>query len=127
MKTNAELKRILDRVKTAQKKLHNLLKDQTWVEEARKYAEGQRREVKKLFAGDVSKVKAFIERNQKELERFQKDIPGEVDKLKKYVRAQRSELEKLLKNVRRAAKTGRPAKPAGAKRKSTRKSTSSSS
>lgn len=120
-KMNAELKKVVSRVKTAQTQLQALLKDKTWMEEARKYAERQGKEVKKLLAGDVSKVKTFIEKERKELERFQKQIPGEVDKLRKFVDGQRKELEKLLKTVRKAKANGRNGSAPKAKSGSARK------
>jgi len=120
-KMNAELKKVVGRVKTAQAQLQTLLKDKSWLDEARKYAERQGKEVKKLLSGDVSKVKTFIERERKELERFQKQIPGEVQKLRKFVDGQRKELEKLLKTVRKAKATGAgngKAKASGTRKKS---------
>ena len=102
---NAELKKVVGRVKTAQAQLQSLLKDKTWIEEARKYAERQGKEVKKLLSGDVARVKTFLERERKELERFQKQIPSEVQKFRKFVDGQRKEFERLLKNVRRAGAT----------------------
>ncbi len=101
---NAELKKVVSRVKTAQAQLENLLKNRTWVEEARKYAERQGKEVKKLISGDVSKVKTFLEKERKELERFQKQIPGEVKKFRKFVMGQRKEIEKLLGSIARGKK-----------------------
>jgi hypothetical protein len=52
--------------------------------------------VKKLLSSDLGKVKSFIERERKELERFQKQIPGEVKKFKKLITQQRKDLEKVL-------------------------------
>jgi hypothetical protein len=98
---NAEIKKVMTRVKAAQGQLQGLIKSQDWVEEARKYAERQSKEVKKLFAPDVVKMKAFLEREKKELERFQKQIPGEVKKIQKFVNGQKKEFEKLLANVRK--------------------------
>lgn len=103
---NSEVKKVVDRAKKAQSKLQTILKNQDWIEEARKYAEKQRKEVKKLLNSDVVKVKSFLEKERKELERFQKEIPGEVKKLRTFVKTQRKELEKLLKNLRRASQTG---------------------
>jgi DNA repair exonuclease SbcCD nuclease subunit len=88
-------------VKGAQVKLQALIKSQAWVEEARKYAERQSKEVKKLLKADAGKVKIFLERERKELERFQKQIPAEVKKLRSFVTTQRKEFEKLLVNVRK--------------------------
>jgi hypothetical protein len=131
-KMNAEIKKVVGRVKAAQAQLQTLLKDKTWIDEAKKYADRQGKEVKKLLAGDVSKVKTFIERERKELERFQKQIPGEVQKLRKFVDGQRKELEKLLKNVRKVKasgpKAGKASNGAGkAKKSGAKKSESSAS
>lgn len=95
-----DVKQVLNKVKTAQGQLQAILKEKTWVEEARKYAEKQGKEVKKLLSADVAKVKTFLEKEKKELEKFQKQIPAEVDKLKKFMTAQRKELEKLLVRIR---------------------------
>lgn len=117
---NSDLKKIVTRVKEAQTQLETLLKDKTWVEEARKYAAQQSKEVKKLLSADVSKVRTFLERERKELERFQKQIPGEVKKLKKFVDDQKSELEKLLSRVRKV-RVETEAKPRKATKKAARK------
>src|SRR4051794_12479022 len=103
---NAEIKKVVTRVKAAQNQLQGLIKSQDWVEEARKYAERQGKEVKKLFAPDVEKMKTFLERERKELERFQKQIPSEVKKFRKFVNTQKKEFEKLLTNVRKMNATG---------------------
>lgn len=95
-----DVKQVLNKVKNAQGQFQALLKEKTWVEEARKYAEKQGKEVKKLLTADVAKVKVFLEKEKKELEKFQKQIPAEVDKLKKFVSAQRKEFEKLLVRIR---------------------------
>jgi antitoxin component HigA of HigAB toxin-antitoxin module len=99
---NAELKKIVSRVKTAQTRLQSMLNNQDWpgyMEEARKYAEKQGTEVKKLLSSDLGKVKTFIERERKELERFQKQIPGEVKKFRKLLMQQRKDLEKMLGSI----------------------------
>lgn len=106
MNVNTEIKKVVSRVKTAQAQLQTLVKSQDWVDEARKYADRQRREVRKLLNGDVTLVKNFLERERKELEKIQKRIPGEVDKFRKFVKVQRKELEKLLQTVRKASANG---------------------
>src|SRR5687767_14170430 len=106
MNMNTDWKKIVDGFKTAQSQLETMLKDKTWVEEARKYADRQGKEVKKLFAGDAAKLKAFIDREKIELARFQKQIPSEVEKFRKFVKGQRKELEKLVKTLRKAHATG---------------------
>src|SRR3954451_8544809 len=116
---NGELKKVVGRVKEAQKKLQTLVKSQDWVEVARKYAERQSKEVKKLLTADSARLKTFLERERKELERFQKQIPGEVKKLRTYVLSQRKEFEKLLGNVRKA--TSNTAAAGTAKKKSSGK------
>jgi hypothetical protein len=103
---NSEVKKVVDRAKKAQTKLQTILQSQGWIEDARKYAEKQRKEVKKLLSSDIGRVKSFLEKEQKALGRFQKEIPGEVKKLRSFVKTQRKELEKLLKNLRRATQTG---------------------
>ena len=103
---NGEVKRVLERAKKAQSKLQTILKNQSWIEEARKYAEKQRKEVRKLLATDIGRVKIFLEKERKELEKLQREIPGEVKKLRGFVTGQRKELGKLLKNLRRATQTG---------------------
>jgi hypothetical protein len=121
MAVRPELKKVLSRVKTAQSKLQTLLKNQDWVEEARKYAEAQGKEVKKLLRADVGKVRTFLEREKKTLEKFQKELPGEVKKFREFLLAQSKELQKLLANVskmngKRKTKT-RKAKASGTKKK----------
>jgi dsDNA-specific endonuclease/ATPase MutS2 len=96
---NTEINKVVSKVKEAQGQLQNLINSHDWVEEARKYAERQGKEVKKILTSDVSKVKSFLEKERKELERFQKQIPGEVKKLRKFVNTQKKEFEKLLANV----------------------------
>ncbi|MGK5084653.1 hypothetical protein WDW37_15260 [Bdellovibrionota bacterium FG-1] len=129
---NTEIKKVVGRVKQAQQKLQTLIKNQDWVEDARKYAERQGKEVKKLISADSSKVKAFLERERKELERFQKQIPGEVKKVRSFVLSQRKEFEKLLAKVGKVNRAGSKAKgktkkATGTKKKaSTKKSASGS-
>ena len=126
MKTmNSEIKKVVNRVKEAQGQLQTLINRQDWVEEARKYAKRQGKEVKKLFAPDVEKMKTFLERERKELERFQKQIPSEVKKLKKFVNLQKKEFERLLLNVRKMSAPGKGGKSSVAKSK-TKKSPSKS-
>jgi hypothetical protein len=98
---NADLKKIVGRVKDAQNHLQTMLKKQDWMEEARKYAEKQGTEVKKLLSSDLEKVKTFIERERKELERFQKQIPGEVKKFRALLTKQRKDLEKMLGSIKK--------------------------
>jgi hypothetical protein len=100
MKTmSSEIKKVFTRVREAQVQLQGMINSQDWVDEARKYAKRQGKEVKKLFGSDVAKVKKFLEKERKELERFQKQIPGEVKKIQKFVNSQKKEFEKLLSQV----------------------------
>lgn len=98
---NSEIKKVVNRVKQAQTQFQSLIKSQDWIDEARKYAERQGKELRKLFAPDVEKMKSFLERERKELERFQKQIPGEVKKIRKFVTLQKKEFEKLLVSIRK--------------------------
>lgn len=121
---NGELKKVVGRVKTAQSQLQALVKNQDWVDEARKYAERQGKEVRKILNGDVTKVRAFLEKEKKELEKFQKQVPGEVKKFREFVLGQRKELEKLLANVKKVASEGTVVKTASrAAGKATRSAT----
>lgn len=99
-KMNDELKKVVGRVKEVHGQLQSILKDKDRVvDEAKRYADRQGKEVKKLVSGDMKLVKQFIEREREELARFQKEIPGEVEKFKKFFAGQRKELEKLLFTV----------------------------
>ncbi len=120
---NGEIRKVVNKVKAAQAPLQALLKNKTWVEDARKYVERQGKEVRKLFSADVSKLKAFLEKEKKELGKFQKQIPGEVKKIRKFVSTQKKEFEKLLTNVKR---TGRFKMPASLKAKARVKKSASS-
>ena len=125
---NAELKKVVDRMKTVQSQLQTMLKDSGWVENAREYAEKQGKEVKKLLTSDMGKMKSFLERERKELEKLQKQIPGEVKKLQKFVKVQKKELEKLLTSVRKASGKTSAKKTTGApRRKSAAKKSSGAS
>jgi hypothetical protein len=101
---NSELKKVLARVKTAQGQIQTLLKDKSWMDEAKKYAERQGKEAKKLINADVAKLKAFVEREKKELAKLQAQVPGEVAKIKKFVDSQKKELGSLLKTIQRKKK-----------------------
>ncbi len=115
---NTELSKVVENLKAAQGRLQSLVKNKGWIDEARKYAEKQGKEVKKLLSADVGKVRTFLETERKELARFQKSLPAEVNKLRKLVVAQRKEFETLLKKVKKAAKAGgKPAKKAAPRKK----------
>lgn len=101
-KVNAEIEKVVARVKSAQETLQGMLKNQAWVDDAKKYAERQGKEVKKLLKTDLFKVKAFLERERKDLEHFQKQIPAEVKKISSFVKTQKKEFEKLLDGVKKA-------------------------
>lgn len=113
---NSEIKKVVERVKDAQVQLQGLIKGQDWVDEARKYAERQGKEVKKIIAYDVAKMKKFLETEQKALEKIQKQIPGEVKKFRKFVDFQKKEFEKLISSVAKMKATG-PAPKAAKKAK----------
>ena len=112
MAGNKEIKKIVGKIKSVQQQFHGLVKDKNWLEDARKYAEQQGKEIKKLVSGDMNKVKSFLDREKKELERFQKQIPGEIKKIKAFVNDQKKELEKLLATVKKASGKGRKKKSA---------------
>ena len=83
LEVKKEVKKIVGQLKTAQKQFQNLMKDKTWLEDVRKYAEGQGKGIKKLLSSDLTKVKAFLDREKKELDKFQKQIPNELEKIKR--------------------------------------------
>jgi uncharacterized membrane protein YqiK len=117
---NPEMKKIVGRMKVAQTKLQSrvdeLMTNQDWLDEAKKYAERAGTDVKKLISSDVTKVKTFVDRQRKELERVQKQLPAEVKRFQKLLNQQRTELEKMIRKIRLAKKTGASS---GAKKRST--------
>lgn len=102
LKLNGEVKKVVKRLKSAQGRLKGLISYGSWLDDARKYAERQGQEVTKLLVTDMGKIREFVDKERKELERLQKRIPAEVQKWKKYVSTQRKELEGILSNVRKA-------------------------
>ena len=100
---NSDIKKIIDRVKKAQTKVQKIVKDKTWVSKAKKYAERQGKDVKKVIDSDVSKIRAFLNRERKELEKLKSSIPGEVEKIRSFVDSQKSDLQTLLNTVKKDA------------------------
>lgn len=104
----AELKKVAQQVKKARTQanaklttfLKEQLKDNKWIDDARQVAQAQGKEVKKLINADIKKVKSFVEREKKQLERLQRDLPKDVKKLRTFVDVQRKEVERLLKSLR---------------------------
>jgi len=109
-KQHREIKQWVEKMKTAQQQLNTLLKD-NWMDEARRFAQKQGKEVRKLIETDIEKVKSFVERERQDLERLQKQIPTELNRWKKALDSQKKELTQFL---------GRGSKP----KKKTRKATS---
>jgi hypothetical protein len=97
---NSELKKIVEGVKKAQNQVKALINskswDKSWVDEVRKYAVKQGEEAKKMLAADAGKVMAFVEREVRELEKIQKQVPGELRKLRK-------DWERLLGGLKKAS------------------------
>jgi len=121
---NEEIKKVIGRVKEAQAQLQSIVNSQAWVDEAKKYAERQGKEMKKLFAPDVEKVKIFLERERREIEKFQHQIPIEVKKVRQFVTSQKKEFEKLITNVRKLNKKKKaPTQKKTAKRRTSKKET----
>ncbi len=101
MMKSTEVKKVVNRVKDVRTKLLTKINDQTWIDDAKKYADKQKQEVKKIInAENLAKVKGFIDKERKELEKLQKQLPNEVKKLRSFVQTQRKELEKLLRRVK---------------------------
>lgn len=118
LKLDVEVKKVVGQVKKAQAKFQEAVKSRAnWIEDARKYAESQGKEVRKLIAGDFHKVKNFLERERKELDRFQKRLPTEIRKLKTYVNAQKREFEKILRVLRTTSAQAKGAAKGASKKK----------
>lgn len=97
---SSEVQKVVTRVKSAQKQFQSLLTQRERViTEVRKYADERGKEVKKIMNDDIKKVKAFIARERKELEKLQKRLPDEIAKVKGYVDSQKKELEGLWKRI----------------------------
>jgi uncharacterized membrane protein YqiK len=128
---NPEMKKIVGRMKVAQTKLQSrvdeLMTNQDWLDEAKKYAERAGTDVKKLISSDVTKVKTFVDRQRKELERVQKQLPAEVKRFQKLLNQQRTELEKMIRKIRLAKKTGASSGTKKRSTSSTKKATSKKS
>ncbi len=114
-----DINKVVGQFKAAQSKFQTVIKDKTWLEEARKIAETQGKELKKLVATDVKKVKSVIEREKKNLEKLQTQLPGEIEKFKVFFGKQRRELEKMLRLTKRAAKDHKTKRKTKAARRTT--------
>jgi hypothetical protein len=104
---NSEINKVVSKVKEAQGQLQTMINSHDWVEEARKYTKRQGKELKKILTSDVSKVKSFLEKERKELERFQKQIPGEVKKLRQFVNIQKKEQHRLKSQAQQVQSKGK--------------------
>ena len=102
-----DMNRWVRKVKEAQDQIKTLVGQGNWMDEARKYADRQSKEVKKLLHGDLEKVRTFVVRERRELEKLQKQIPSELARWKKYLDSQRKELEKVLVTMTGAKKKSR--------------------
>lgn len=115
---NSEVQKVVTRVKSAQKQFQSLLTQRERViTEVRKYADERGKEVKKIMNDDIKKVKAFIARERKELEKLQKRLPDEIAKVKGYVDNQKKELEGLWKRITEPTGSAKTAPSESAKSK----------
>ena len=117
-KQTREIKRWIEKMKAAQQQINYLVKD-NWVDEAKRFAERQSKEVRKLIQTDIQKVRAFVERERKDLERLQQQIPAELNRWKKVLETQKKEFVHLLGKTPQA-KTRKKSKRSTAKKKSTK-------
>lgn len=101
---NEEMRKLVSQLRSAQDRFQSAVKNGSVLEEARKVAERQKKDVRKLLGKDFDRVMNFIEKERKELDRLQKRLPGEVAKLKKYVQNSRQEFERILKRAKKTAK-----------------------
>ena len=115
-KINGDMKKVLGRMKQAQSQLETIIKDSKWVDDAKKVAKKSGKEVQKRIQSDVTRVKTFLEKEAKELEKIQTRLPAELKKLQGFIKGQRKEFTVLMKNLRKKALS-----KAGAGRRSSRK------
>lgn len=120
---NTEIKKVVRQLKKAQKQFQGFIKDKNWLDEARRYAETQGREVKKLLSGDMKKVSTFLKRERGELEKIQRKLPSELKRLRTFLDKHRKEFEKHLTALKGGVKT-RVQKTRSPKRTSSRRSAS---
>lgn len=77
--------------------IRGLIKDRAKLQA---FAGKQSKEVRKMITTDLNKVKAFLEKERKELEKIQKNIPQEFKKLRKFVDGQKKEIRKMMKQIK---------------------------
>lgn len=118
---NIEVKKLVEKVKKTQSQFQDLMKDGRLLKEAKRLGD-QGQELKKLLKNDLSRVKSFVEKERKELEKFQKQIPSEIKKLKTFVQGRRSDLEKLLSSLKKGGAF--KVRPIKIRRKGSKKSAS---
>lgn len=123
MKIESELKKVFQQIKRTKGQIQGMIKDGSLLEEAKKYAETQGKEVKKLIRGDLTKVRGFLEKEKKELKQFQtkldklqKNLPSEIRKLRAYMDGQLIEAERFVRKMKRFAQTGKTSSGGGSKR-----------
>jgi archaellum component FlaC len=115
----ADMKRWVEKFKGAQKQINALVKD-NWVDEAKRFAERQGKEVRKLIEADLHKVKTFVEREKRDLEKLQEQIPAELNRWKKLLESQKQDLSSLLGragDLAQAQKRSKKKRTASVKRK----------
>lgn len=98
-KISVDLKNILRKIKGVQVQFKKTFDGKSVAVEAKKYADRQSKDLKKLINQDIEKVRSFLEDQKSEVERFQKQIPAEVKKWSQYLTSQRKELESILRTV----------------------------
>src|SRR5689334_8001530 len=107
---NQEVGNLMKQLKMAQKQVQEMLKTKDIVNQAKKYANTQSAEVRKVLASDAKVVKAFLEKEKCELSEFQKQINTDVKKLSAFVLSQRKDFEKLIRDLskKKVTKTALP-------------------
>jgi len=94
------------------------------LKEAQNFADRQRREFKKIIKTDAARLKTYLEKERREIQKLQTRLPGEIKKIRQYAETQRRELDKLIKKVKTASKKAAgTAKSKVVKRKSTARTT----
>ena len=100
---NKEVQKLVKQLKKAKSNFQAYIQKNDILDDAKKYADKQGKELKKILKSDANKVKAFIEKEKATLDQFSKQLPNEVEKLKKFILSQRTELEKALNTIKKNA------------------------
>ncbi len=86
---------------------------------AKKYADKGQSEIKTRLTDDFAKIQKLIDKERKDLEALQRQIPKEMNKLSKFLVKQTKEVQKVLTTL--STKNGTITRSASAKKSTARK------